>query len=63
MNGGAPVRQEMKQGRQLAGAARGYIYCVKVSAIQPATDYTARAIPNYDSVAVPLEVVQLLWQR
>jgi starch phosphorylase len=62
INGDSPVRQEMKQGRQLVGAARGYIYSVKVSAIRPATDYTARVIPNYDGVAVPLEAAQILWQ-
>jgi starch phosphorylase len=62
INGGSPVRQEMKQGRQLVGAVRGYIYSVTVSAIRPATDYTARVIPNYDSVAVPLEAAQILWK-
>ena len=44
------------------GAVRGYIYSVTVSATRPATDYTARVIPNYDSVAVPLEAAQILWQ-
>ncbi|MFA5863353.1 MAG: hypothetical protein WC975_01555 [Phycisphaerae bacterium] len=62
MNGGSPVRQEMKRGGQLVGAVRGYIYSVTVSAIRPATDYTARVIPTYDSVAVPLEAAQILWQ-
>jgi starch phosphorylase len=60
--GSAPVRQEMKRGRQLVGAVRGYIYSVTVSATRPATDYTERVIPNYDSVAVPLEAAQMLWQ-
>ena len=63
LNGGAPVRQKMKQGRQLAGAIRGYVYNATVSATRPVTDYTARMIPNYDSVAVPLEAAQILWQR
>jgi starch phosphorylase len=63
INGSSPVRQEMKRGRQLVGAVRGYIYSVTVSATRPATDYTARVIPNYDSVAVPLEAAQILWQR
>jgi len=34
--GSAPVRQEMKRGRQLVGAVRGYIYSVTVSATRPA---------------------------
>jgi starch phosphorylase len=63
INGSSPVRQRMKRGRQLAGAVRGYIYSVKVSATRPATDYTARVIPNYDSVAVPLEAAQILWHE
>jgi starch phosphorylase len=63
INGSSPIRQEMKRGRQLLGAVRGYIYSVAVSATRPATDYTARVIPNYDGVAVPLEAAQILWQK
>jgi starch phosphorylase len=63
VNGGSSVRQEMKLSRQLVGAVRGYIYSAIVSAARPATDYTARVIPNYDSVAVPLEAAQILWQK
>ena len=63
VNGGSPARQEMKQGRQLVGAVSGYIYSVTLSAARPAADYTARLIPNYDSVAVPLEAAQILWQK
>ena len=36
VNGGAPVRQEMKRVRQLAGAAGGYVYSAAVSAARPA---------------------------
>jgi starch phosphorylase len=63
VNGGSPVQQEMKRSRQLVGAVRAYIYSTTVSAARPATDYTARVIPNYDSVAVPLEAAQILWQK
>ena len=63
VNGGSPVRQEMNRSRQLVGAVRTYIYNITVSAARPATDYTARVIPNYDSVAVPLEAAQILWQK
>ncbi|MGD0573640.1 MAG: alpha-glucan family phosphorylase [Sedimentisphaerales bacterium] len=62
INGSSPVRQEMKRGRQLVGVVKGYIYSVTLSATRPATDYTTRVIPNYDSVAVPLEAAQILWQ-
>ncbi|MEO8050314.1 MAG: alpha-glucan family phosphorylase [Acidobacteriota bacterium] len=60
---GAPVRQEMKPLRQVEGAARGYVYGAQVPATRPTTDYTARAIPYFSGVAVPLEASQILWQR
>jgi glycogen phosphorylase len=62
MNGGEPVRQEMKRVRQLVGA-NGTIYGTQVPTTRPATDYTARAIPYCDGVAVPLEDAHILWQR
>ena len=61
--GSAPVRQEMKRVRQLAGAPGGYVYSAAVSAARPPTDYTARVIPHCDGVAVPLEDARILWQR
>ena len=30
---------------------------------RPATDYTARVIPNCNGVAIPLEDPRILWQR
>ena len=61
--GGALVRQEMERVRQLADAPSGYAYRAQVPAARPATDYTARLIPNYTGVAVPLEATRILWQR
>ena len=63
VNGGDPVRQEMKLAPQPAAADGGYVYRGQVPAARPATDYTARVIPHYDGVAVPLEDAQILWQR
>ena len=63
INGDGPVRQEMKRVRQLVGAPGGYAYSARVAATRPATDYTARVIPCYAGVAVPLEAAQILWQR
>jgi len=60
---GAPLRQEMKRIRQLAGVAGGYVYSVTVSATRPVTDYTPRVIPEGSCAVVPLEVAQILWQR
>lgn len=60
---GAPVREEMKRLRQLVGATNAYAYRAQVPAARPAADYTARAIPHHDGVAIPLEASHILWQR
>jgi starch phosphorylase len=63
VNGGEPVRQEMKRIRQLAGMPGEYVYGAAVDAGRPATDYTPRVIPRRSGVAVPLEDAHILWQR
>ena len=63
VNGGSPVRQEMKPVRQLAGASGGYVYSAAVSADRTSGDYTMRAIPHLSGVAVPLETAHILWRR
>ena len=60
--GAAPARQEMVA-RPLAGTPGRYVYSVAVSASRPPSDYTARAIPHREGVAIPLEVDPILWQR
>jgi starch phosphorylase len=62
-NGSSPVIQEMRHTSQPAEITKGYIYAGQVSALRPATDYTARVIPYCKGVAVPLEAAQILWQR
>ncbi|MGA2883508.1 MAG: alpha-glucan family phosphorylase, partial [Bryobacteraceae bacterium] len=62
--GSAPMRQEMKRVRQLAGASGGYyVYSAAVPAARLPADYTARVIPHWDGVAIPLEDPRILWQR
>jgi glycogen phosphorylase len=63
VNGGGPVRQEMKRVLQSAGAQGGYVYSAAVTSGRPATDYTARVIAHCDGVEVPLEDAHILWQR
>jgi starch phosphorylase len=63
VNGGSPVRQEMKSAGPLAGVAGGYIYRAAVSATRAAGDYTARVIPYCEGAAIPLEAAHILWQR
>ena len=62
-NGGSPVRQEMKRVGQLAGAPGGCVYSAAVPAARAPGDYTARVMPNYAGVAIPLEDARILWQR
>ena len=59
----APVWQEMKRVRQLAGTRGCYVYSAAMSAVRPAADYTARVVAHCDGVAVPLEDARILWQR
>jgi starch phosphorylase len=62
VDGGDPVRQEMERVGQLSGASNGCTYRTRVSGTRPATDYTARLIPSYAGVAVPLESLRILWR-
>jgi starch phosphorylase len=63
IQGSDPIRQEMTRLRPSTGEPGGGIYRVSVSAARLATDYTARIIPHYDGVMVPLEIGSILWQR
>ena len=62
-DGAPPERVEMKRVRQLVGATNGFAYRAEVPSARPATDYTARLLPNRDGVAIPLEHARILWQR
>ena len=63
INGGDPVREEMKFARALPDAPSRCVYNAKVPAARQARDYTARVIPQRSGVAVPLESAKILWQR
>ncbi len=63
VNGGGPVRQEMKLARQPASASDGYVYSASLPAARPPSDYTARLIPHREGVTIPLEDAHILWQR
>lgn len=61
--GRAAERLAMTRTRQLVGTTNGYAYHAEVPAARPASDYTARVIPQRPGVAVPLEAGYILWQR
>ncbi|MDP1559652.1 MAG: alpha-glucan family phosphorylase [Nitrosomonas sp.] len=63
INGAAPDRLEMVRQRQLTGSLGGFIYRATVPIVREAGDYTARIIPQYEGIAVPLEAQRILWQR
>jgi glycogen phosphorylase len=63
IDGGAPLRQEMKRVLGLPGFPGGYVYSAAVPAARPPADYTARLTPRCEGVAVPLEEARILWQR
>ncbi len=62
VEGGEPVRQGMKRIRQQVDA-KWDIYAAEVPKTRPATDYTARVVPSFTGVSVPLEAAQILWQH
>jgi glycogen phosphorylase len=54
---------EMNRLRQLVGAENGYTYYAKVTSLRPAHDFTARIVPFYPGVVVPLEASHILWSH
>ncbi|HSP66871.1 MAG TPA: alpha-glucan family phosphorylase [Bryobacteraceae bacterium] len=62
IDGGNLVREEMECARPQRDPSR-CVYHASVPATRPARDYTARVIPRYSGLAVPLEAAHILWQR
>jgi starch phosphorylase len=62
VSGGEPERHELRRARP-SGEANGSIFSTQIPATRPASDYTARILPQFAGVAVPLEASQILWQR
>jgi len=63
IGGADPVRQEMTCAPAPFDAEHLRLYRATIPATRPASDYTARVIPQYSGVAVPLEYARILWQR
>lgn len=60
---GPPVRLEMTCLHPSSDGSGGHVYSATVPANRPLADYTARVMPHYDGVAIPLEDSRILWQR
>jgi glycogen phosphorylase len=63
LNGNDPFRQVMTRTGALAGDSGSCLYSALVPASRPATDYTARVVPRYEGVSVPLEAPWIAWHR
>ncbi len=63
LNGGDPIREELRCSRLPSDASCRYVYHATAPTTRPARDYTARVMPQRTGVAVPLESAQILWQR
>jgi starch phosphorylase len=63
INGSSPVKQEMKLISKAADIASSCLYSAQMPASRSAADYTARVIPHYVGISIPLEASQILWQR
>ena len=63
LQGGADVRLAMTPLGPPAGPKSISVYGATVPALRPAADYTARAVPCYEDVSIPLEDARILWQR
>ena len=62
-DGDGPFILKMKLISQTVSEVNDLTYVAQVSTARPATDYTARVIPFYNGVAIPLEAAQITWQR
>jgi starch phosphorylase len=63
INGGDPVREEMKCMQPHPDASRRYVHHATIPGTRPARDFTPRLIPQRSGVAIPLESARILWQR
>jgi starch phosphorylase len=61
--GGLAERHRAVSVRHFAAGAASHIFSAVLPAARPATDYTARVLPFFDGVSVPLECNLILWQR
>jgi len=62
-SGGAPFRREMISAASAVAGPGGNLYTLEVSSERPLGDFTARVVPFFPGVAVPLEEGRILWRR
>lgn len=57
------LTKEMEYQGKIPNTPNGHIYRAKVPIANPVANFTARIVPYFPGVAVPLEANQILWQR
>jgi starch phosphorylase len=62
INGEAPLRIVLKT-ESMGNPEGDYVYKGLVTTTRPASDFTARIMPNYEGIAVPLEDNRIRWQH
>jgi len=63
VKGIASVREEMKPASQRVGSPGSLVYSAVLTVPCSPTDFTARIVPRFEGVSVPLEDTRILWQR
>ena len=61
--GSEPVQIELKPVRQTDRRSGASIYSASISSSRGSTDYTARMLPRFEGMSLPLEEPLILWQR
>jgi starch phosphorylase len=60
---GGAVALVMRRGGAVAGATNGFVYSAEVGGDRRPGEYTARVVPFFPGVRVPLECPLIAWQR
>jgi len=62
-NGEAPIIVKMLHREEKGGLNNEHLFTAIVSTDCPSSDFTARVVPHFEGVSVPLEANLILWQR
>jgi glycogen phosphorylase len=63
INDEAPIIAKMLLSEEKGGLSNEHLFTAIISTNRPASDFTARVVPHFDGVSVPLETNLILWQR
>ena len=62
LGGAPPERFPLDLIRGPDASSANYLYGASITLTRPETDYTARVIPRFEGIAIPLEESHILWQ-